>query len=237
MKNFLRELVVSLGPKLLPSNKMLEKALSISIMTRDYHNVFATQRFKTRELMWKNGIELFYQKSICYLEFGVWEGQSIKKIANYVSDQNSRFFGFDSFEGLPEIWDTMTGINEKGFFSVDGKTPFTDDQRIRFIKGWFQNSVPDFIDKLRNDLNEKLVVHYDADLYSSTIFCLMHVDRLKKPYLAIFDEFPGQETRALYNYQQATGANVDFIGSVGPSAHYPTQVMAWITPQDPFEVN
>lgn len=234
MKNALREIVVSVGPSVLPSNILLEKLLAISLLTRNYAKVFSTRRYKTREEMWRSGLDKLLSSQIIYLEFGVWRGNSINYIASIVSDANARFFGFDSFEGLPENWETMARTNDAGMFSLDGISPRCSDARVNFVKGWFQDTVPEFIGTLQIDSYETLVVHYDADLYSSTLLCLMSVDRLKKKYLAIFDEFPGHETRALYNYQQATGAQVEFIGRVGPSRRYPWQVMAWITPQSHY---
>ncbi len=41
-------------------------------------------------------------KSIVYLEFGVWEGNSIIHLANKLDNPNHKFYGFDSFLGLPE---------------------------------------------------------------------------------------------------------------------------------------
>lgn len=58
----------------------------------------------------------------------------------------------------------------------------------------------------------------------------MQIDRLKTKYLAIFDELPGEETRALYNYTQATGAKVKVLGRTGPSKNYPWQIAAITEP-------
>jgi len=221
---------------LLPGNKVMEKILSLSVLTRNYRATRRVRRFRTRVQMWEVLLEPYVNEPVRYLEFGVWKGNSILHLAGHLKNPESRLFGFDSFEGLPESWDMMTRDNKKGLFSVGGNFPSTNDQRVKFLKGWFQNTVPTFIDRQKDDLRGQLIVHYDADLYSSTLFCLMHVDRLKQPYIAIFDEFPGHEARALYNYQQATGAEVEFIGVVGPSVRYPWQVMAWIRPQKTFEV-
>ena len=236
VKNLLRELSISVGALGFPNVKLIEKILSIAVMSREYKEVLAVKSYQDRELMWIDGIRQHTSLPIIYLEFGVWEGASIKYIASNMQDDTCEFYGFDSFIGLPEKWDTMTGSKDRGHFSKEGSLPETNDERVEFISGWFQNSVPGFISKLEGKLSKSLVVHYDADLYSSTLFCLMQVDRLKVPYLAIFDEFPGHETRALYNYQQATGAKVKFIGKVGPSKRYPWQVIAVITPLKKFEV-
>ena len=74
-----------------------------------------------------------------------------------------------------------------------------------------------------------LIVHYDADLYSATLFVLTKIDDLKVPYLAVFDEFNGHEARALYNYCQAYMANVEFLGKTNPP-DYPEQVICRIIP-------
>lgn len=214
---------------------MIERLLSLSIMAQNYSSISYTKRFQTREQLWLEGICEFAEKEITYLEFGVWKGESIRYFAANHKNQTSEFYGFDSFEGLPEKWDTFTDTMNAGFFSVQGALPDLDDKRIKFIKGWFQNTVGQFLIKFKDSFKENIVVHYDADLYSSTLLCLMEIDSLKKRYLAIFDEFPGHETRALYNYQQATGAKVEFIGRVGPTKHYPTQVMCWITPTEKYE--
>ena len=129
----------------------------------------------------------------------------------------------------------MTGSKGTGYFSTDGNVPHSDDTRVKFIKGWFQNTVESFVSEL--DLNKSsLVVHFDADLYSSTLFTLMQIDRLKTKYLAIFDEIPGDETRALYNYIQATGARVTVLGRTGPSKNYPWQIAAIIEPCNEYVV-
>jgi hypothetical protein len=81
------------------------------------------------------------------------------------------------------------------------------------------------------DLDKDLIVHYDADLYSSTLYALSKIDGLGRKYLAIFDEFTGHETRALYNYLQSYGASVNFLGKTLMNG-YPDQVLCEIIPRN-----
>ena len=100
-----------------------------------------------------------------------------------------------------------------GTFNVDGRLPQVTDNRIRFVKGWFQNTLPSFIEL--NKLDGTLRVQYDADVFSASLFSMLEVDKLKIPYYAIFDEFTGHETRALHRYMQISGAEVELIASTG----------------------
>src|SRR6266404_8560847 len=76
------------------------------------------------------------EESIDYLEFGVRYGDSLFKWSTINIRPDSRFFGFDSFEGIPENWASVTGEAPKGSFSVGGVVPQTNDSRIRFVKGF-----------------------------------------------------------------------------------------------------
>jgi O-methyltransferase len=132
-----------------------------------------------------------------YLEFGVFEGKSLACWCDLNANPRSRFFGFDSFEGLPEQWNGAPA----GTYSASGKLPAIDDARVQFIVGWFQQSLPKFLATYRPE--NPLVIHNDSDLYSSTLFTLTSLNSFIKPgTLVIFDEFydPIHEYRALFEY-------------------------------------
>ena len=121
---------------------------------------------------------------IDYLEFGVSKGYSFKWWAENNKNSNSRFYGFDTFEGLPEDW----GPYKKGDMSSENKIPEMDDDRCSFYRGLFQQSLPGFLKKFNS--NKRKVIHLDADLYSSTLFVLTSLSPfLQKDDILIFDEF------------------------------------------------
>src|SRR6185369_13576946 len=122
--------------------------------------------FATREELWDHCLfELLKgEDAITFIEFGVWQGYSINYFSRRNKNENSLFFGLDSFEGLPEDWAHL----KKSHFSTEGIPPKTEDQRIYFIKGWFQDSFDDLQRRIDQGKGN-IVVHYDADLYSSTL--------------------------------------------------------------------
>jgi O-methyltransferase len=159
---------------------------------------------------------------IDYLEFGVRYGASIFKWSTLNTCPDSRFFGFDSFEGIPEDWVSVTGEANKGAFSVGGVVPKTSDPRIQFVKGWFSQTLRPFL--LDFTPRSRLVIHNDSDLFSSTLFALATLDPMIRPgTILIFDEFanPLHEWRAFHDYTSAFGRSFKVLGAAG---EYYTQV-------------
>lgn len=148
---------------------------------------------------------------IDYLEFGVFEGASLGRWCELNKHPESRFFGFDSFQGLPETW--MRGW-EKGTFNTNGKTPDIHDSRVQFVKGWFQDSLPPFLASYAP--KNRQVVHSDSDLYSSTLYCLTTLNKLLSPgTIILFDDFydPIHEYRALNDYASAYRRNFRILAA------------------------
>ena len=201
--------------------------LKASFIVRSKFNyIFQTKCFDDRQILWSHLFEHISNSSLLFLEFGVWEGASVEYISSLNSNLTSHFVGFDSFEGLPSKW---LGKNA-GYFSTDGKVPQINDDRISFVKGWFQVTLPHFLSNNPYQFDE-LVVHYDADLYSSTLFCLAQISLVCMPYYAIFDEFTGDECRALYDYSLASGCSVEFLGyTLSSRSRLPNQVICRISP-------
>lgn len=140
-------------------------------------------------------------KKINYLEFGVYKGESIKFWTKLNLNKDSRFFGFDTFTGLPENWDMFFSSIKQGRFSVRGKVPKLNDRRVKFVKGMFQKTLSNFLNK--NKIGGTTIINLDADLYSSTLYVLTKLDDFIKPgTIVILDQFssPMNELRALEDY-------------------------------------
>jgi hypothetical protein len=146
-----------------------------------------------------------------YLEFGVFQGASIRFWSNILTDESSRLDGFDSFEGLPENWGLQCPRNT---FDTRGIIPVIDDSRVHLHKGWFQDSVPSFLKDF--EPRQPLVLHLDADLYSSTAFILKQMQPfLRSGTLLIFDEFADREheLKAFEECLTETGMSVECVGA------------------------
>ena len=129
--------------------------------------------------------EYVRNQPISYLEFGVWQGESLTRWTELNTNRSSRFYGFDTFEGIPEDWNKLT---PKGTFDTGGEPPPVCDQRVQFVKGLFQDTLHDFLD--RTQWTGLPIIHIDCDLYSSTLYSLSVVDRiLQVGSIIIFDEF------------------------------------------------
>src|SRR5947209_20118484 len=135
---------------------------------------------------------------VTLLEFGVAKGKSLAVMARRFVNERSRFIGFDSFEGLPEDWDVIHQKIVKGTFSTGGAVPRIADSRVSFVRGWFQNTVSDFLKEFRSESAGTILVHYDADLYSSTLFLLTGIWHFLPAYYFIMDDFSHDEIIALH---------------------------------------
>ena len=136
------------------------------------------------------------------IEFGVGRGTTLRLIADVMP-----VTAFDSFDGLPEDWRPGFG---KGRF----KCPPPDVPGAELIIGLFENTLPGFEWPDRIGL-----VHFDADLYSSTKTALQYVGpHLAKGTFVVFDEFHGydgfedHEAKAWTEYVEQTGIEFAVVG-------------------------
>lgn len=144
------------------------------------------------------------------LEFGVFNGRTI----NLCSEKHPErlFYGFDSFEGLPEDW---RQDYSKGHFSLNGNLPQVN-LNVSLIKGVFSDTLDKF---LIENSQQVSFLHIDCDLYSSTRYVLEKLkDRFFTGSVIIFDEFynyPGWEQgeyKAWQEFVSLYGINYEYIG-------------------------
>jgi hypothetical protein len=149
---------------------------------------------------------------IDYLEFGVASGASLEWWLRNHTHPESSFVGFDTFRGLPEDWHSRA---PRGAFSTDGRVPELQDTRCRFEVGMFQDTLPHFL--RRSVFQHRLVVHMDADLYSSTLYVLMALAPVLKPGdLILFDQFDDvrNEFRAFQDFITASPLRYEVVAQV-----------------------
>lgn len=123
-----------------------------------------------------------------WLEFGCYDGRSAKRIAAW--NRAKMVYGFDSFEGLPEEWTgRVEGVFGKGAFTLGGHVPKPEFSNMEFIKGWFNESLPPF---LQQHPAPASLIHIDCDIYSSTRDVLNLLDsRIMPGCIIVFDEMVG----------------------------------------------
>lgn len=177
----------------------------------EYNDFLSKWNYSKRYGMYKWVIEKEgLSGPINYLEFGVASGKSFDWFIAHNADSDSRFYGFDTFDGLPEDW----GPFKKGAFSNNNEMPLIKDLRGKFLKGLFQQTVPAFLTELDNSRRNILMM--DADLWSATLYVLTSLAPfLKKGDIIFFDEFvvPTHEFKAFLDFTQSYYLNLQLIAA------------------------
>jgi O-methyltransferase len=135
-----------------------------------------------------------------YLEFGIYRGFCLwyaQALAASHSVKNMRFFGFDSFQGLPNPQgiDADGGLDAGNFSSSRGEVEtylhryWTDMTRTILVEGWYQDTlVPQT--RTQHGLNKCAICVVDCDLYESTQVVLGFVEPLLlNPSIILFDDW------------------------------------------------
>merc|ERR1711924_101780 len=115
------------------------------------------------------------------LEFGVWHGNSLRKIASHFPDEHVH--GFDSFQGLPEAF----GTDPIGSYSAEGALPADMPENVQLHAGLFKDTLPG---SLKEHHGPVRFMNIDCDLYSSTKDIFDHIfARIVPVTIIIFDEY------------------------------------------------
>ncbi len=142
-------------------------------------------------------LESLREKPLDYFEFGVMECRSFNRAIEWTPNRAARFYGFDTFDGLPEPW-----VKERGAAVALGRAagelkaanaPAVYDARATLFKGLFQDTLPDALDAAfpsGRDAHRPLFINIDSDLYSSALFALTSMHPLLRAGDHVyFDEF------------------------------------------------
>lgn len=143
--------------------------------------------WETRQEEFDYTAELISNRDGLNLEFGVFEGYSINNLSKKLPDLH--FYGFDSFEGLPEDWKHGTKDRSIGHFSLGGKPPIVN-KNVTLIKGFFDKTLDPFLK--RQSLLKMNFLHIDSDLYSSAKYILNTLSENRvdmKQCVIRFDDF------------------------------------------------
>jgi hypothetical protein len=188
------------------------------------------------ETYWKTVVPYVSLNGL-WMEFGVFRGRSIQKISSLT---NNTVYGFDSFDGLHEYWDTN---NPKGVYNSGGKIPegaivgdnhsmFDSsptkniepwNKNVKLIQGYFENTLPQF---LKENKENVAFVNIDSDLYSSCVTVLNNLKhRIVEGTIICFDElldypsYKEHEIKAFAEFLIDTGWNIEplIYNSVGVS--------------------
>ena len=126
-----------------------------------------------------------------YLEFGVYKGASMNhamQMAEEMQIKDIKFYGFDSFEGMPK--NKEGGTIKEGDYSADiaDVYSFLDWQGYDYdyflVRGWF-NQVA-----MLKEIKDVAVVNIDCDFYESTLDVLRLIKPLLKTGMIIrFDDW------------------------------------------------
>ncbi|CAG0982556.1 TPR repeat-containing protein YrrB [Methylophilaceae bacterium] len=113
------------------------------------------------------------------LEFGVRFGNSIRMLAEIAKQP---VHGFDSFEGLPDVWHH----EPKGSYTTNGVIPAVPDN-VSLHVGWFDETLPKFLESYPGPVR---FVNVDCDIYSSTRTVLeLLAPRIVQGSVMVFDEY------------------------------------------------
>lgn len=143
------------------------------------------ERLKTYQAEFEHCIPLCSDDG-WFLEFGVYEGRTINICAQLKPDVT--FYGFDSFKGLPEDWvmSRWKTLSE-GYFALSS-LPTVEDN-VNLIPGFFDQSLPIWVEENLNESSFISWLHVDCDLYSSAKYVLSTLNNYIKPGTVIrFDE-------------------------------------------------
>jgi hypothetical protein len=130
-----------------------------------------------------------------YLEFGVYVGTSLlcmHRASEAGGFESLRLYGFDSFQGLPEVTATEAGGWRPGWFRAEYSVVRDhltrnglDWDRTTLVPGWFEETlIPGFAHQL--GIKKAGIIMIDSDLYSAAVTALAFCAPLIRDRAVVF---------------------------------------------------
>ena len=221
----------------LPSDK-IDSLLNISRTLRKISYLARAEKmmngtaYPTRPELFQS-LDALAKGKVVYLEFGVFKGDSVRLFLDSVSNTDIHIFGFDSFVGLPTDWNHAFGAKTaKGTFDVGGKLPNINHEHVHFIKGWFENTFPEFLAEHQELITsaDTVFVHLDADFYDPSRFVMEKLPIFVNQLYFMCDEWTAGECEAIMEFAEINSFELKFLGHVPSTVHkLPIQVMGKLT--------
>lgn len=143
------------------------------------------------------------------VEVGVFKGESLNYLAKKLPNQT--IYGFDTFEGLPEVWRTGRPTGSYCSGDIEG---LTFESNCKLYQGLCGDTLPVF--KQEELANAKLI-HIDCDLYQGAIDTLTILnDRIVSGTVILFDEYFNYPDLSLHEFK----AFQEFISETGKKYDY-----------------
>lgn len=115
----------------------------------------------------ENILKFLKQKKGIAVEIGVYQGGSLSMFAD--SNPEIQFYGYDTFEGLPQETE-LDNVHKAGEFSCSLETVRKNitAKNVKLIKGRFPFSDTENLENI-------ILAHIDVDLYQDTKNCLEYL--------------------------------------------------------------
>jgi len=230
--NLSRKIIRSIPSDKIDSLRHLSKTLNkISYLSKAEKMMTGTA-YPTRNELFQS-LDGLAKGKVVYLEFGVFKGDSVRLFLDSISNSDIHIFGFDSFVGLPTDWNHAFGAKTvKGTFDVAGKLPNITHDKVHFVKGWFENTFPEFLAQHQTLITsaDTVFVHLDADLYEPSRFVLEKLPVFVNHLYFMCDEWTAGECEAIMEFAEINSFELKFLGHVPSTVHkLPIQVMGELT--------
>ena len=146
-----------------------------------------------------------------HIELGVWHAKSLNYMASLKPE--THFYGFDTFDGVDEIWETGGKTVNMNRFKMTNKELIDPNtglpavrENITLIKGLFQDTLEDWLAEHPGEIS---FINMDPDIYSATIYALETLnDRIVPGTIIRFDELSCWRTLDFDGYEKDKHANI-----------------------------